>query len=101
MHIGYIPIDTVIGLSKLPRIAELCARRLQIQERLTKEVADAIMQALKPRGVAVIMEASHCCMLMRGVEKAATTTITNCMLGCFETQVEVRKEFLAFVAHTK
>ncbi|KAI9898632.1 hypothetical protein N3K66_006992 [Trichothecium roseum] len=97
MHIGYIPNKTVIGLSKLPRIAEMFARRLQIQERLTKEVAHAIMEILKPQGVAVVMESSHLCMVMRGVEKTTTTTITSCVLGCFERKSKTRNEFLSLV----
>ncbi|KAG6003647.1 GTP cyclohydrolase 1 [Claviceps lovelessii] len=101
MHIGYIPRNTVIGLSKLPRIAEMYARRLQIQERLTKEVANAIMEILKPRGVAVVMESSHLCMVMRGVEQTATSTITSCMLGCFEKSSKTRAEFLSLVGLNK
>ncbi|KAM6505435.1 GTP cyclohydrolase 1 [Fusarium solani] len=97
MHIGYIPSNTLIGLSKLPRIAEIFSRRLQIQERLTKDVADAIMKLLKPQGVAVVMEASHLCMVMRGVEKTSATTSTSCMLGCFELQSKTRNEFLHLV----
>ncbi|CAG9944434.1 unnamed protein product [Clonostachys rosea f. rosea IK726] len=97
MHIGYIPSQTVIGLSKLPRIAEMFARRLQIQERLTKEVAHAIMEILKPQGVAVVMESSHLCMVMRGVEKTSSTTITSCVLGCFERKSKTRNEFLSLV----
>ncbi|KAF4471093.1 GTP cyclohydrolase I [Fusarium albosuccineum] len=97
MHIGYIPNETVIGLSKLPRIAEMFSRRLQIQERLTKEVAHAIMEILKPQGVAVVMESSHLCMVMRGVEKTSTTTITSCVLGCFERKSKTRNEFLSLV----
>ncbi|KAJ4865718.1 GTP cyclohydrolase I domain-containing protein [Trichoderma breve] len=97
MHIGYIPSNTVIGLSKLPRIAEVFAHRLQIQERLTKQVARAIMKILKPQGVAVIMESSHLCMVMRGVEKTNTTTLTSCMLGCFERKSKTRNEFMHFV----
>ncbi|KAK7407964.1 GTP cyclohydrolase 1 [Neonectria punicea] len=97
MHIGYIPSDTVIGLSKLPRIAEMYARRLQIQERLTKEVAHAIMEILKPQGVAVVMESSHLCMVMRGVEKTSATTITSCVLGCFERKSKTRNEFFSLV----
>lgn len=97
MHIGYIPYNTVIGLSKLPRIAEMFSRRLQIQERLTKEVAHAIMDILKPQGVAVVMEASHLCMVMRGVEKTNATTITSCVLGCFERESTMRNEFLNLV----
>ncbi|POR33793.1 Uncharacterized protein TPAR_06012 [Tolypocladium paradoxum] len=97
MHIGYIPSDTVIGLSKLPRIAEMYARRLQIQERLTKEVAHAIMEILKPQGVAVVMESSHLCMVMRGVRQTSTSTITSCVLGCFERKSKTRNEFLSLV----
>lgn len=97
MHIGYIPDKNVIGISKLPRIAELFARRLQIQERLTKEVANAIMEILKPQGVAVVMESSHLCMVMRGVEKTTTSTITSCVLGCFERKEKTRMEFLNLI----
>ncbi|KAL6884418.1 GTP cyclohydrolase I [Trichoderma evansii] len=97
MHIGYIPSNTVIGLSKLPRIAEIFSRRLQIQERLTKQVAHAVMDILKPQGVAVIMESSHLCMVMRGVEKTNTKTLTSCMLGCFERKSKTRNEFMHFV----
>ncbi|KAM5341882.1 hypothetical protein ACJ41O_014913 [Fusarium nematophilum] len=97
MHIGYIPSDTVIGLSKLPRIAEIFSRRLQIQERLTKDVAHAIMEILNPQGVAVVMESSHLCMVMRGVEKTSATTLTSCLLGCFEHNSKTRKEFLHLV----
>lgn len=101
MHIGYIPTETVIGLSKLPRIAEIFSRRLQVQERLTKEVARAIMGILEPQGVAVVMESCHLCMVMRGVEKAGTTTITSCVLGCFENDYKTRTEFLSLVGVTK
>lgn len=97
MHIGYIPNQSVIGISKLPRIAELFARRLQIQERLTKDVANAIMEVLTPQGVAVVMESSHLCMVMRGVEKTSTTTITSCVLGCFEKKEKTRNEFLNLI----
>ncbi|UPL02871.1 hypothetical protein LCI18_013805 [Fusarium solani-melongenae] len=97
MHIGYIPSSTLIGLSKLPRISEIFSRRLQIQERLTKNVADAIMELLKPRGVAVVMESSHLCMVMRGVEKTSSMTLTSCMLGSFERQSKTRNEFLHLV----
>ncbi|KAH8847698.1 GTP cyclohydrolase 1 [Pyricularia oryzae] len=97
MHIGYIPANSVIGLSKLPRIAELFARRLQIQERLTKEVANAIFEVLKPQGVAVVMESSHLCMVTRGVQKTTATTITSCVLGCFEGRERTRNEFLSLI----
>ncbi|KAK5655666.1 hypothetical protein OQA88_5599 [Cercophora sp. LCS_1] len=97
MHIGYIPNNAVIGISKLPRIAELFARRLQIQERLTKEVANVIMEVLQPQGVAVVMESSHLCMVMRGVQKTTTSTITSCVLGCFEQREKTRNEFLSLI----
>ncbi|KAL2754782.1 hypothetical protein ACRALDRAFT_1064590 [Sodiomyces alcalophilus JCM 7366] len=97
MHIAYIPKNQVIGISKLPRIAEMFSRRLQIQERLTKEVANTIMEILKPQGVAVVMESSHLCMVMRGVQKTTTTTITSCVLGCFESKSKTRNEFLSLV----
>jgi len=97
MHIGYIPSNSVMGLSKLPRLAEMFSRRLQIQERLTKEVANAIMETLKPQGVAVVMESSHLCMVMRGVEKTGASTITSCVLGCFEKKSKTRNEFMSLV----
>lgn len=97
MHIGYIPYHSVIGLSKLTRIAEMFSRRLQIQERLTKEVANAIMEVLNPQGVAVVMEPSHLCMVTRGVEKTTATTITSCVLGCFKAKEKTRNEFLSLV----
>jgi GTP cyclohydrolase IA len=94
MHIGYIPDRDVIGISKLPRIADMFSRRLQIQERLTKDVARAIMEVLKPQGVAVVMESSHLC---RGVEKTSATTITSCVLGCIEKREKTRNEFFSLV----
>ncbi|KAJ5471843.1 GTP cyclohydrolase I [Penicillium diatomitis] len=97
MHIGYIPNGRVLGLSKLARLAEMFSRRLQIQERLTKQVAMAIHNALKPRGVGVIMESSHLCIVMRGVQKAASTTTTSYMVGCLQSSAETRGEFLALL----
>ncbi|KAI1487794.1 GTP cyclohydrolase I [Biscogniauxia mediterranea] len=101
MHIGYIPANNVIGISKLPRIAEMFSRRLQVQERLTREVANAIMEVLKPQGVAVVMESSHLCMAMRGIEKTTASTITSCVLGCFEKKEKTRNEFLSLVGLTR
>ncbi|RKF64863.1 GTP cyclohydrolase 1 [Erysiphe neolycopersici] len=97
MHIGYIPNKDVIGISKLPRIADLFSRRLQIQERLTTDVAHAIMEILKPQGVAVVMESSHLCMVMRGVQKTSATTITSCVLGCLEKRDKTRNEFFSLI----
>lgn len=97
MHIGYIPDKDVIGISKLPRIADMFSQRLQIQERLTKDVAHAIMEILKPQGVAVVMESSHLCMVMRGVSKTSATTITSCVLGCIRSREKTRNEFFSLV----
>lgn len=97
MHIGYIPHRRVIGLSKLPRIAEMFSRRLQVQERLTRQVAESLMDVLQPEGVAVVMESSHLCMVTRGVQKYSAMTVTNCMLGCFKMEGKLRNEFLNLV----
>jgi GTP cyclohydrolase IA len=96
-HIAYVPNGKVIGLSKIPRVVDVFARRLQVQERLTTEIADAISGAINPQGVAVIMEAQHLCMMMRGVEKQHSATVTSAMLGVFKTQVQTRNEFLSLV----
>lgn len=95
MHVAYIARNKVIGLSKLPRIIDAFARRLQIQERLTQEVAQCIQDLLDPLGVGVIAEAQHFCMMMRGVEKQHSGTVTSAMLGAFRTNKETRDEFLA------
>jgi GTP cyclohydrolase I len=96
-HIAYVPNGRVIGLSKVPRVVDVFARRLQVQERLTTEIADAISDAIDPQGVAVILEAQHLCMMMRGVEKQHSATVTSAMRGVFKTQVQTRNEFLSLV----
>ena len=97
MHVAYLPKSRVIGLSKIPRIVDAFARRLQIQERLTQEVAQTIEQIIDPVGVGVICEARHFCMMMRGVEKQHSGAMTSAMLGTFRTQKKTRDEFLALV----
>lgn len=97
MHIGYIPNRRVLGLSKFARLAEMFSRRLQVQERLTKQVALAVDEVLKPRGVAVVMESSHLCMVMRGVEKTTALTTTSCMLGAMRASAKTREEFLSLL----
>ena len=100
-HVAYIPNKKVIGLSKTARLVDVFARRLQVQERLTTEIAKAIQEALRPQGVTVIVEASHLCMMMRGVEKQQSSTITSAMLGVFKTQIQTRNEFLSLVQGTR
>ena len=96
-HIAYIPNQKVVGLSKLPRLVNFYARRLQLQERLSSQIAQAIWEKLEPQGVGVIVEARHLCMLMRGVEKQHSTAITSAMLGSFRDNPQTRQEFLALV----
>lgn len=93
-HIAYIPNGKIVGLSKLPRIVDMFARRLQVQERLTGEIAEAIEHVLAPHGVGVVIEAYHLCMMMRGVEKQNSKTITSALLGCFRDDARTREEFL-------
>jgi GTP cyclohydrolase I len=96
-HAAYLPDGQVIGLSKIPRIVDMFARRLQVQERMTQQIAESIREVLNPRGVGVILEAQHFCMMMRGVEKQHSGTVTSAMLGAFRDCKETRDEFLALV----
>lgn len=98
MHVAYLPNKKVIGLSKIPRIVDMFARRLQLQERITQQVAGTLMETLAPHGVGVICEARHFCMMMRGVEKQHSGTITSAMLGAFRRRKDTRDEFLSLVA---
>jgi GTP cyclohydrolase I len=97
MHVAYLPKNKVIGLSKIPRIIDMYARRLQLQERLTQQVAEAMTEVISPRGVGVLCEARHFCMMMRGVEKQHSGTVTSTMLGSFRTNKSTRDEFLSLV----
>jgi GTP cyclohydrolase IA len=99
VHIAYIPDGRIVGLSKLPRVVEVFARRLQVQERLTEQVAQALMDVLAPQGVGVVIEAVHLCMMMRGVEKQNSKTLTSAMKGVFLEDLGAREEFLRLVAH--
>jgi GTP cyclohydrolase I len=96
-HIGYLPAGRVIGLSKLPRLVDAFAHRLQLQERLTRQVAEAIEEVVRPRGVAVVLEARHLCVEMRGVEKLDSDTVTSCLIGDFRENASLRSEFLNLV----
>ena len=102
-HVAYIPNGRVLGLSKVPRIVDMYARRLQIQERLTSEIAEAVQESVNPLGVGVVIQASHLCMMMRGVEKQNSMTITSALLGSFRDDAKTRDEFLrlAHAGHTK
>ena len=96
-HLAYLPDRKIIGLSKLPRIVDVFSRRLQVQERLTTEIAEAIKKYLEPKGVGVVIEAYHLCMMMRGVQKQNSRTVTSCMLGRFKSDSKTRSEFLEFL----
>jgi GTP cyclohydrolase I len=96
VHVAYIPKGKVIGLSKIARLVEVFARRLQVQERMTRQIADAIQDAISPQGVGVVIEARHLCMMMRGIEKQNSSTVTSAMVGVFQKK-ETRSEFLSLV----
>ena len=96
-HVAYIPREAVVGLSKIPRIVEMFARRLQVQERLTQQIADLLTEMLQPQGVGVIIQAQHLCMAMRGVAKPGATMVTSAMRGVFKADVRTRNEFLSLV----
>jgi GTP cyclohydrolase IA len=97
VHVAYIPNGKVIGLSKIPRLIELFSRRLQIQERLTTQIAETIQKVIQPQGVGVVIEARHLCMMMRGIEKQHSAAVTSSMLGCFREEQETRTEFLSLI----
>jgi GTP cyclohydrolase IA len=97
VHVAYIPNGKVIGLSKIPRLIEIFSRRLQIQERLTTQIAETIQKVIQPQGVGVVIEARHLCMMMRGVEKQHSAAVTSSMLGCFREEQETRQEFLSLI----
>ena len=96
-HVGYLPGKKIVGLSKIPRLVEMFSRRLQVQERLTTQIAQTLQDALQPRGVAVVIEAMHLCMVMRGVEKQNSKAVTSAMLGVFRDRPETRAEFMELI----
>jgi len=98
-HVAYLPNRRVVGLSKLPRLVDAFSRRMQVQERLTSQIADTIREKIDPHGVAVVMEATHLCMAMRGVEKQNAVTVTSAMLGVFHSDARTRHEFLELIRH--
>jgi len=97
-HVAYIPNGKIIGLSKIPRIVEMYARRLQVQERMTSQIADFLQEVLAPKGIAVVVEGAHMCAMMRGVKKSETNMVTRAMRGVFESDAELRSEFLAHIS---
>jgi len=101
VHVAYIPKGKVIGLSKLPRLVEIYARRLQVQERMTTEIAETLMKVIQPQGVGVVVEARHLCMMMRGVEKQNSYAITSTLLGRFRDDARTRAEFINLVQHRR
>ncbi|MHC4547692.1 MAG: GTP cyclohydrolase I FolE [Planctomycetota bacterium] len=100
-HVAYLPGGKIIGLSKIPRVVDMYARRLQVQEKLTTQIAQALMEVLEPRGVGVVIEADHFCMRMRGVEKQSSYAVTSCMLGRFRADARTRAEFLNLVQQAR
>jgi GTP cyclohydrolase I len=98
-HVAYIPNGKIIGLSKIPRIVDMYARRLQVQERMTRQIADTLMDILKPEGVAVVVEGKHMCMMIRGVEKQHSSATTSAMLGVFQENIKTRTEFLTLISN--
>lgn len=101
VHVAYIPKGKIVGLSKIPRIVEVFARRLQVQERMTQEIADTIKEYLEPKGVAVVSEARHMCMMMRGVEKQNSAATASAMHGLFKEDARTRAEFLNLISHSR
>jgi GTP cyclohydrolase I len=101
VHVAYIPNGKILGLSKIPRIVDVFARRLQVQERLTVQIAEAIQEVLQPKGVGVVADAAHLCMMMRGVQKQNSSTMTSCLLGAFRNDPATRAEFLGLVRNIR
>jgi GTP cyclohydrolase I len=97
VHVAYVPDGRILGLSKIPRIVDVFARRLQVQERMTVQIAEAIQEVVQPKGVGVVADASHLCMMMRGVQKQNSSTMTSCLLGSFRSDFRTRSEFLGLV----
>lgn len=99
IHVAYIPNQKIVGLSKIPRIVDMYARRLQVQERMTRQIANTLFEVLQPEGVAVVCEGKHMCMMMRGVEKQHSLATTSAMLGVFQTNIKTRTEFLTLITN--